>query len=89
MPDTTVTEQGYEIAEHVRDDGETTMVARINGEPVWVACKLLVPIGVYHWQVFPFIRRDLNALVLNKDAARAWLEHEAAHALLAAKVVAA
>ncbi|MDD7812596.1 hypothetical protein PP713_08505 [Mycobacterium sp. CSUR Q5927] len=94
MPDTTVTDAGWTITEHERGDGGTTMCAYVRDEPVWVAYELLEPIAGYRWQIWPFgiggpAGDHPAALVWDAAAARTWLEHEAAHALLAAKVVAA
>lgn len=90
MPDTTVTQPGWEIREHQRDDGTTQLVASIDGEPVWVAQELIEPISGYRWNLFSY-RADAppGVLVWSESEARAWLEHEAQNALLAAKVVAA
>lgn len=89
MPNNTVTD-GIKIIEHARDDGGRTLVAYAADQPSWVAAELAEPIGGYRWQIFPFSpSAHLTALVWDEAAARAWLEHEAAHARLAAKVVAA
>ena len=89
MPNTTVTD-GIKIAEHVRADGRLTMVAYAGDKPVWAAWELPEPISGYRWQVYPLSNSPVRAaLVWNAETAHAWLEHEAAHALLAAKVVAA
>ncbi|MDQ2638066.1 MAG: hypothetical protein M3Y83_14455 [Actinomycetota bacterium] len=68
------------------------MLAYIGDDPVWVAYELLEPVGGYRWQIYPFAVRVADhpaALLWDAAAARIWLEHEAAHALLAAKVVSA
>lgn len=92
MPDNTVTQPGWEITEHIRDDGGTTMCAYVGDQVAWVAYQLLTPIGHYGWQVYAVTHALIDhpaALVLNKADAVEWLEHEAQHALLAAKVLTA
>lgn len=92
MPDNTVTQPGWEITEHVRDDGGTTMVAYVGDDPTWAAYELIEAVAGYRWHLYPVTRTMMDhpgALVRDKAAARAWLEHEAQNALLAAKVVAA
>lgn len=92
MPNTTVTQNGYEITEHVRGEDRITMCAYVDDKPVWVAYELLEPIGGYRWQIYPFNTGPGDhpaALVWDAAAARTWLQHEAAHTLLAAKVVSA
>ncbi len=91
VPDTTVTQTGWEITEH-RTDGCRYLRASIDNVPVWIAWELLWPVGGHKWQIHPCGISGTSfpaALVWDEPAARAWLEHEAQHALLAAKVVAA
>jgi len=70
------------------------MLAYIGDEPMWAASELLESVGGYRWLIWPFGAKAAgpghpDALVRDATDARAWLEHEAAHALLAEKVVAA
>lgn len=91
MPQITVTD-GWQITEHVCYDGGTRMLAYIGDDPVWVASELLEPVGGYRWRIWPYgtkVADHPDALVRDAADARAWLEHEAEHALLAAKVLAA
>ncbi|MDQ2628261.1 MAG: hypothetical protein M3Y90_14860 [Actinomycetota bacterium] len=89
MPDTTVTQPGWEIRDYRSADGLVGMHAFVGVHLAWAALELFTPIGEYRWQVF--CCTDFShppALVRDAAAARAWLEHEADHALLATKVAA-